>query len=308
MTPSGINLLDRILAFEFDEGREELTFQARLARENGWSHEFAGRVLGEYKRFVFMAMTAGHPVTPSDQVDQAWHLHLTYTHSYWDKFCGETLGKPLHHNPTQGGKAEGEKFDQWYNRTKESYLRLFGQPPPEDIWPAASIRFGADLHFQRVNSRKYWFLPKPAQAWKYAIPVLLLLGLLPSVQKFTSPGEAKQGTLADASPIIVSVIVILIVLFIALGVHQRNKCPKCKKIQALERTGEKKKGGFFKPAKARWKCKYCGHTAWFAINNGGYAGSAGCGSDSGCAQGGVEVAEADGEPAQPHYYWHPPIR
>ncbi len=41
----------------------------------------------EYRRFAFLAATAGHPVTPSDAVDQAWHLHLTYSRDYWDRFC-----------------------------------------------------------------------------------------------------------------------------------------------------------------------------------------------------------------------------
>ena len=33
--------------------------------------ELARRVIREYKRFTFLAMEAGHPVTPSDPVDQA---------------------------------------------------------------------------------------------------------------------------------------------------------------------------------------------------------------------------------------------
>ena len=86
----------------------------RLARDNGWTFEFAERVVEEYRRFAFLAKTAGHPVTPSDEVDQMWHLHLTYTRSYWDDFCGRVLEAPLHHDPTQGGRAEGEKFDDWY--------------------------------------------------------------------------------------------------------------------------------------------------------------------------------------------------
>ena len=56
-----------------------LPFAERLARENGWSRSHAERVVGEYKRFCFLAATAGHTVTPSDAVDQAWHLHLTYS-------------------------------------------------------------------------------------------------------------------------------------------------------------------------------------------------------------------------------------
>ena len=67
-------------------------------------------MISEYRRFVFLALAAGHPVTPSDQVDQAWHLHLLYTNSYWNRFCGETLGRRLHHGPTQGGASERDKF------------------------------------------------------------------------------------------------------------------------------------------------------------------------------------------------------
>jgi len=156
------NLLDRIMAFDIDGGPRSFSFAARLARENDWTPSFANRVIDEYKRFAFLATTAGHPCTPSDQVDQAWHLHLTYTKSYWERFCGEALPRPLHHNPTEGGRAEDAKFDDWYARTLESYERTFGSPPPSDIWPPASIRFGEDVHFTRVNTRRNWILPKRA--------------------------------------------------------------------------------------------------------------------------------------------------
>lgn len=161
MTPEQTAVWDRLHAFRVDNGTESLTFVRRLARENAWSVAYAERVFEEYKRFVFLAMTAGHPVTPSDQVDQAWHLHLTYTRSYWDEWCGKVLQAPLHHNPTKGGPAEGAKFDCWYHNTQESYRRLFGEEPPEDIWPAASIRFGDDLYYQRVNTKRHWIVPKP---------------------------------------------------------------------------------------------------------------------------------------------------
>jgi hypothetical protein len=73
-------LWQRLAGFRFDNPNAALTFTARLARENGWPIGYADRVVDEYRRFVFLAMTAGHEVTPSDQVDQVWHLHLTYTH------------------------------------------------------------------------------------------------------------------------------------------------------------------------------------------------------------------------------------
>jgi hypothetical protein len=98
-------------------------------------------VVEEYRRFVYLAMAAGHPVTPSVDVDHAWHLHLTYTRSYWEEMCGRVLGRPLHHDPTRGGLAEGAKFTDWYARTLRSYQEAFGSAPPADIWPSPAERF-----------------------------------------------------------------------------------------------------------------------------------------------------------------------
>ena len=161
MSALNSELWSRIAQFSFDEGDETLTFAKRLARENAWSEHYAQRAIEEYRRFMYLAVSAGHSVTPSDQVDQVWHLHLTYTHSYWDRWCGNTLGKPIHHGPTKGGKAETTKFVEWYERTKSSYVDAFTQEPPSDIWPSAEIRFGWDVQFRRVNIKRNWVIPKP---------------------------------------------------------------------------------------------------------------------------------------------------
>ncbi len=146
-------------------------FSERLARDNGWSLSHARRVIQEYKRFAFLAVAAGHPVTPSDEVDQAWHLHMLYTWSYWKDFCGEVLRKPLHHGPTKGGDSERDKFHDWYTRTLESYRKFFNEAPPADIWPDVTRRFGQDTHFLRINASGNWIIPKPA--W---FPALQALG------------------------------------------------------------------------------------------------------------------------------------
>ena len=57
--------------FRVDESSTPLSFVKRLARENRWPVKYAERVFNEYKRFVFLAVAAGHRVTPSDEVDQA---------------------------------------------------------------------------------------------------------------------------------------------------------------------------------------------------------------------------------------------
>src|SRR5690242_10295867 len=66
----------RIAGFLLDDPEAKMPFSCRLARDNGWSHDYACRVIAEYKRFCYLALVAGHPVTPSEEVDQAWHLHL----------------------------------------------------------------------------------------------------------------------------------------------------------------------------------------------------------------------------------------
>jgi hypothetical protein len=119
-------LCRRILDFSLDQAGSELPFSQRLARENGWPPDYTQRVIEEYKRFVFLATIADHPVTPPDPVDQVWHLHLTYSRSYWEDFCPNVLGKALHHEPTRGGRAEQQKFSEWYRQTLESYERLLG--------------------------------------------------------------------------------------------------------------------------------------------------------------------------------------
>ncbi|MCW1883217.1 hypothetical protein OKA04_00650 [Luteolibacter flavescens] len=152
-------LLLRLESFELDEPSAPFPFSARLARENGWSREFSRRVIVEYKRFVWLAMRAGHPVTPSEEVDEAWHLHLCYTRSYWDGMCGGVLGKPLHHGPTEGGEKEDAIFADWYERTLESYRRLFGEELPADIWPPAEIRF-RPASSRKIDATTHWAVPK----------------------------------------------------------------------------------------------------------------------------------------------------
>ena len=150
-------LMLALQGYEIGPPDAALTFAARLARENRWSVAFAERVIGEYARFCFLAVTAGHEVTPSDAVDQAWHLHLTYSRDYWERFCPEVLGAPLHHGPTAGGRAEGDRYFEQYAQTLKSYEAAFG-PAPGDIWPDARRRFGRDPRGMRVHPGDAVFL------------------------------------------------------------------------------------------------------------------------------------------------------
>lgn len=159
MTPEHAALWNKIKNFEIDDVEAPLTFTDRLARENGWRISYSLRAVEEYKRFMFLMCLSNRPLTPSDQIDQVWHLHLIYTHSYWDEFCGSVLNRKIHHGPTKGGKQEKEKYTDWYGQTKELYREVFAINPPADIWPDNKLRF-SDINFQRINLNRNWIIPK----------------------------------------------------------------------------------------------------------------------------------------------------
>lgn len=159
MTEDQKILWAKIKGFEIDDIDSEFTFTDRLSRENAWTMEFTLRAVYEYKKFLFLICTADHPLTPSDQVDQVWHLHLIYTRSYWHDLCRDTIKRDIHHGPTKGGQQEKDKFKDWYAETKRFYERQFEAIPPTDIWPPSKIRFG-EVIFTRVNRHRNWVLPK----------------------------------------------------------------------------------------------------------------------------------------------------
>ena len=166
-------LWHRIAAHQIGPKDAPLTFAARLARENRWSLAHAHRVIGEYKRFCFLAITAGYEVTPSDAVDQVWHLHLTYSRDYWQVFCLLVLGAEFHHGPTLGGSAERTRYYRQYADTLAAYETTFATPAPTDIWPAARQRFVTDPRGVRVNAFDVMILKR-----RVALALSLLVFLL----------------------------------------------------------------------------------------------------------------------------------
>jgi hypothetical protein len=136
-------LWNQLKTFPFDQGNPELSFRRRLACDNDWSRDFAERAIDAYRRFLYLAATADDQATPSQCVDQVWHLLLTYTNSYWDKLCDGILGKKLHHDPGLGQAGEAEQHASWYRSTRERYAQEFGEEPPKDLWPEPGTTLSA---------------------------------------------------------------------------------------------------------------------------------------------------------------------
>ena len=154
-----------------------VTFEDKLIRQTGWPRPFAQAAVDEYRKFLLLAATAGHPVSPSPAVDEVWHLHLLYTRHYWDVLCPELLGFDLHHEPATGAAADRDKLNDWYATTLASYRTIFNAEPPAEFWPTKP----SSGTFIRVDAERSVVLPR--RAWSAAITAtgVALLALLIAV-------------------------------------------------------------------------------------------------------------------------------
>ena len=150
----------KLIAYTIGPQDIDLTFRNRVAHENGWDLAKAERAVQEYKRFAYLCAHSRTPCTPSMEIDQVWHMHMTYTRDYWGKFCPHILGYELHHGPTEGGDDEDQKHIDQYEYTLLYYYQVFGRPPPSDLWPSTKERFSSFPHLQWVNLSEYSITPK----------------------------------------------------------------------------------------------------------------------------------------------------
>lgn len=171
-------LWQKLTEFKLDDPSSDFNFSTRLARDNKWTLAYSLKVIQEYKKFLYLCCSGYGQITPSDAVDQAWHLHLTFTKSYWTDLCKKTLQKEVHHNPTKGGSLEKEKYASCYDTILVAYKTEFGANPPKDIWPDNESRF-SNINFKRINLSEYWLIKKPEFSISYLIfPIgLFVIGL-----------------------------------------------------------------------------------------------------------------------------------
>ncbi len=135
-------MLARIEAFGLSAADDPLGFEGRLADDNGWTLGYALAVAGEYRRFLVLTQVAGHAVSPSPDVDAAWHLHLTRT-AHYEALCRDVFGRFLHHEPSRSGAGDAARYRTMYADTLAAYLRAFNRRPPEAIWPEVDRRHAA---------------------------------------------------------------------------------------------------------------------------------------------------------------------
>lgn len=160
MTPEQVRLWTRIELHDFDPAAQVLSFTRRLARDRNWSLGEARDAVDAYRRFCFLATISPAPLTPSEAVDEVWHQHLIYSRDYWNVWCGQVLGRPLHHDPTPGGTEAQLLYRRQYAETLALHERYFG-PPDAVLWPATHERFRNMPRYRTVDVVRSFVVPRP---------------------------------------------------------------------------------------------------------------------------------------------------
>jgi len=199
-----IELWERLKNFQVRDKDDDYSFIERVSVENNWSFDYASSVYQEYLKFIYLHCISSVPVTPSDEIDQVWHLHLVYTHSYWQDLCKNILGTDIHHMPTRGGENENTKFLQLYKSTMQRYKEEFGNAPPDNVWPDPEKRFGNYLGFKRINTNKNLIINHSIVRKATIVSSLSLLLAACSLEEI------------DTSVVIFSVIIVVIFVMIKI--------------------------------------------------------------------------------------------
>lgn len=152
-------------------------FAAKLRRQQGWSMAYCLRAIEDYKRFCYLSVGSASPMSPSPDIDAVWHLHLTHTRDYWQRYCPEVLGVNLHHDPASPGVAERAALVTQYAATLSAYQQVFGAPPAKDLWPGFIEQYLQSRSQRTVDIRRFWLLPRPIVGLKRWC--LGLAGILP---------------------------------------------------------------------------------------------------------------------------------
>lgn len=78
---------------------------------------------------LYLSVVTSKPISPSQDVDMAWHEMLMFTRFY--RQFADFIGHFIHHDPTPG-PPDGGKL---YKATKQRYFEAFGEKPDPRYWP-----------------------------------------------------------------------------------------------------------------------------------------------------------------------------
>jgi hypothetical protein len=116
-----------------DEAQPKRTcasFQHNLRKRGDWTDESARRITEMYRKFLYLKALTGKPVTPSEAIDMAWHLHLEFPADY--RALCDAVGRDIPHRVV----FYENELEEAYVRGRALYEAEFDAPPDRDLWPS----------------------------------------------------------------------------------------------------------------------------------------------------------------------------
>lgn len=115
------------------------------------------KAVSEYRRFIFMALSAKHPCVPSRVVDEVWHAHVLHSRDY-TAFCKAIGQDYIHHEPALPG--ESADLVPYFEKTTALYEKCFGEKPDRTVWGISGQAYcdappGADCRGTCRHNCKY---------------------------------------------------------------------------------------------------------------------------------------------------------
>lgn len=133
-------MFDHVVAAFGGADASTKAFASKIARKHGWTTRFALRAIDEYRKFVFLGVTADFVVTPSKVIDTVWHEHLLFTRAYRE-FCADVLRRDFDHHPELlPTDVQTAVYAQQFASTLARYHEEFHVIPPDDIWGTAKFK------------------------------------------------------------------------------------------------------------------------------------------------------------------------
>ena len=132
-------LWTRLKSFQFCNG-----LCSRVASENQWSLEYTTQVLEEYRKLIYLLAAVDENLVASREIEEAWRVHLLYSHSYIIDLGMGVLGTVLHHDCDDGSQRNARCPNVLRGRwqlTVESlanHRQQFGQSLTGSVIPGAN--------------------------------------------------------------------------------------------------------------------------------------------------------------------------
>lgn len=113
----------------FNPPRICVSFEHNLRKDGDWTDESARRITMIYRQFLYLKALSGETLTPSEAMDRAWHLHLSFPENY-AALCA-AVGRDIPHRTDLTRK----ECRAAYERGRAEFQREFGLPD-RDLWPS----------------------------------------------------------------------------------------------------------------------------------------------------------------------------